>query len=304
MTTTDAPARPDPTSAPTVPASIAGARQALGQATADYLAIPDAALERPWSWHDGELDVRHGVYWGAAGIEAATAEIDVALAGQPPSGRGARIIATATIARWALQGRLAALDDAILDRIAKPDEWSVRQVVGHTIDGQRSYGWVTDWRLSLPAGTGPIKMPPEVEARADEALPGEEADGLGTLAELRARMDACLDEWGLRLGPTPDELLSKPALWSGIPVDIAFRFARWSQHIAEHTVQLDKTLDWLGYQPTEVVRIVRDLHNAWGRLESRIFPAATTTPEIDAILARVANTLVTEARSTRAAAEA
>ena len=144
-------------------------------------------------------------------------------------------------------------------------------MIGHTIDGQRSYGWVTRWRLSLPPGTGPITMPPKVEALANAELAGEEADGLGTLAELRSRMDACLDEWALRLGTTPDDQLAKPALWSNTPVDISFRLGRWSSHIAEHTVQLDKTLDWLDHQPTEVARIVRDLHAAWGRLESRLF---------------------------------
>jgi hypothetical protein len=49
---------------------------------------------------------------------------------------------------------------------------------------------------------------------------------------------------------------------------------------------------------------VRDLHAAWGRLESRIWPAESTTAAVDEILARMAATLVTEARATRAAADA
>ena len=309
MTTTDAPAQPDTAATPTVPASILVAREALATAAGEYLAIPDAALERAWSWHEGALDVRYGVYRGAETIEAATAEIDAAIAaiagsGVPARGMAARIISMSTIARWALQGRLVSLDDGVLDRSPRDGEWTARQVLGHTIDGQRSYGWVTRWRLALPPGTGPITMPPEVESAYVAELPGEEAEAEGTLGEMRARLDACLDEWALRLGSTPDDQLTRPALWSGTPVDIAFRFGRWSSHIYEHTIQLDKTLDWLGRQPTEVERIVRDLHTAWGRLESRLFPAATTSPEFDAILARVADTIVTEARSTRAAAEA
>ena len=306
MTTTDAPAQPDTRATPTVPASILAAREALAATAREYLAIPDAALERPWSWREGELDVRYGVYRGAESVEAATVEIDAALGGTAAADRGmsARIISMSTIARWALQGRLASLDDAILDPSPRDGEWTVRQVLGHTIDGQRSYGWVTRWRLSLPPGTGPITMPPEVEAAYVAELPGEDAEAEGTLGEMRARLDACLDEWALRLASTPDEALARPALWSNTPVDIAFRFGRWSSHIYEHSIQLDKTLDWLGHQPTEVERIVRDLYTAWGRLESRLFPDPTTPPGIDAILARMADTLVTEARSTRAAAEA
>ena len=97
-----------------------------------------------------------------------------------------------------------------------------------------------------------------------------------------------------------------PPTWAGIPVDIGFRLGRWGSHIVEHTIQLDKTLDWLGHRPTEVQRIVLELHNAWGRLESRIFPnpPASTESSVAEILQRAGETLVTEARSTRAAAEA
>jgi hypothetical protein len=94
-----------------------------------------------------------------------------------------------------------------------------------------------------------------------------------------------------------------PAPWSGTQVDIGFRLARWGSHIYEHTVQLDKTLAWLGHQTGEVEWIVRDLHTAWGRLESRIWPAGSTTPAVDEILARMSATVVNEAKSARSAAE-
>jgi len=91
-----------------------------------------------------------------------------------------------------------------------------------------------------------------------------------------------------------------------VPVDVDFRLGRWSSHIREHTIQLDKTLDWLGYQPSEPVRIVRDLYATWGRLESRIFPTAPAGTEtaVEAILDRMSDTLVREAHEVRKAAEA
>lgn len=318
MTTIDAPTlprTPGESGPPVLPASITAARAALATATADYLAIPDDALERDWMWRGGELDVRYGIYRAAETVEAATAELDAALAGSPASGSAAgaaavrpmaaRLIAPVTIARWALQGRLASLDDGILDRVAKDGEWTVRQTVAHTIDGQRSYGWFTRWWLSLPLGEDrPTKVSDDVEEASKADLPGEEAEGAGTLADIRTRLDDVVDEWGLRLGPTADKALATPARWANTPVAVAHRLGRWGSHIAEHTIQLDKTLDWLDHRPREVERIVRELHTAWGRLESRLFPAASTTPELDAILARMAATLVSEARSTRAAAEA
>ena len=71
-------------------------------------------------------------------------------------------------------------------------------------------------------------------------------------------------------------------------------------------VQLDKTLDWLGYAPTEPARIVRDLHAAWGRLEAMIFPIAPagTDAAVGTILDRCVETLISEAKSARSAAGA
>jgi len=293
---------------PALPPSIRAGRAALAAASKDYLAIPDEALERPWNWgeHDNPDGVRYGLYRGAETLEAAAAEVDWAVAGAPMRAPGTLRMAPVTPARWALQGRLVALDDSILDAVAKAGEWTARQTLAHTIDGQRSYGWFSRWWVSQPLGADrPARVSAEAEAASERELPGEDAEGLGTVAELRDRLDAVVDEWGARFAPFDDVQLAIPATWSGIPVDIGFRLGRWGSHIVEHTIQLDKTLEWLGRPPTEVQRIVLELHNAWGRLESRIFPnpPAGTEAAVAEILQRAGETLVTEARSTRAAAE-
>ena len=78
----------------------------------------------------------------------------------------------------------------------------------------------------------------------------------------------------------------------------------WASHIVEHTVQLDKTVAWLGAEPSEVARIIQELYATWGRLEARIWPAATIPPAVEDVLRRLSATILEEARSTRAAAEA
>ena len=291
--------------APPLPASIVEARAAIASAAADYRAIPDAALERPWTWRDVENEVRYGIYRAAETVEAASAELEANLAGAPARPPAVVIVAPSTIARWALHGRLAALDDSVLDAVAKDGEWTVRQTLAHTVGGQRGYGWASRWWLSIPLGPDrPKRIPEDVLATAEVELPSDDDEGLGTLADIRARLDAVLDDDAARFARLDAPALAMPASWSGTQVDIAFRLARWGSHIYEHTVQLDKTLAWLGHQPTEVARIARDLHTAWGRLESRIWPTESTTPAVDEILARMSATVVSEAKSARAAAEA
>lgn len=294
---------------PSLPDSLVRARAAVASAARDYLAVPDAAIDRQWLWrgHDHGDGVRYGIYRGAETVEAAAAELEAALATAPVRSAAAVRSAPATIARWALQGRLAALDDAILDVVPRPGEWTARQTLGHTVEAQRSYGWYSRWWLSQPLGEGRPATVTDDAVRASEAeLPTEEAEGAGSLDDIRSRLDAVLDEWALRFAPLDAAALAVPAMWAGIPVDIDFRIGRWGSHIAEHTIQLDKTLAWLGHQPTEPARIVRQLSEAWGRLEARIFP--TLPPGTDAtvatVLDRMADTLVTEARDVRRAAEA
>ena len=298
----------DPTP-PVLSAALLGARDALRQAATDYLSIEEAALTKTWLFRgvDPEDGVRYGMYRGAETIEAADGELEAALAGAPARAPGAIRSAPATVARWALQGRLAALDEASLDRVPRDGEWTIRQAMAHTIGGQRGYGAFTRWWLMQPVGEGrPSRISDEADAALDREMPPEETEGEGTVAEIRRRLDDVLDEWALRIADLDSDALAASARWSGVPVDIDFRLGRWASHIREHTLQIDKTLDWLGYQTSEPVRIVRDLFATWGRLEARVFPVAPagTDAAVASIIDRCAERLISDARSSREAAEA
>jgi hypothetical protein len=309
QTTLSIPAAVSDPAVPRVSESVRRARAAVATAVADYLAIPDAALPTQWLWQgrDHGDGVRYGLYRGAETIESADAELEAALAGAPPRAPGSIRSAPATIARWALQGRLAAVDDSMLDQVPRDGEWTLRQTLAHTVGGQRGYGAFTRWWLLQPLGDErPARISAEAEAALDRELPPEPSEGAGSVADIRARLDDVLDEWSLRYAGLDERALAAMATWSGLPVDIDFRLGRWASHIREHTVQLDKTLDWLGYQPSETVRIVRDLYATWGRLEARIFPTAPAGTEaaVEGVLARMSATLVSEARDVREAAKA
>ena len=247
------------------------ARAALAEAATDFLAVPDSALAAAWPWRDEAADVRYGLYRAiealdeaGAGVARALSEAGVERA--PAAGR----IAASTAARWDLHGLLAGLASEDLDADPGGGEWTIRQTLGHIVLSQRAYGDGTAWWLMQPAdGEFPTRLP---EAVVEEmAWPTEEADGLGSLPEIRARLDGWLDLDAGHLGGLDDEALARRARWSGVGVDVGFRLGRWGSHIAEHTLQIDKTLVMLGRTPTEVQRLVRLLHAAWGRVEALVF---------------------------------
>ncbi|HEX5590586.1 MAG TPA: DinB family protein [Candidatus Limnocylindrales bacterium] len=295
-----------------VPPGVLAARRAIATATTDLLAIPDAALETGWPWRNDEADVRYGLYRAIEAIEEAGTAVERLLRGRPAARPpAADRIAPATIARWDLHGLLASVDERLLDRHPGGGEWTLRQTLAHIVGGQRAYGWFTAWWASRPADEpAPDGVPESVRDAA--GLPDEEIEGEGTLLAVRARFDAILDLSAGRLGYLDDDGLARPARWAGIPVTIGFRLGRWSSHVIEHTVQLDKTLVVLGRHPTEVERLVRHIHGAYGRLEALVFgmPAAALEVagprgrSIDAVLADLGAELVADAQSARAAAGA
>jgi hypothetical protein len=297
--TSDALARP-------LPNAIRDARADLRAIVADILAIPESALERDWAWiGGGEGDVRYGLYRPHELFERAEVEAAQQRRGSgADGGMGAAIIGPATAARWDLHGVLAPLTDAELDADPGGGEWSVRLTLGHTVNAQRAYGWSTAWWQERGFALDDPDLPPKVSEELFAALPDESTtEAAGSLDDIRGRLDEILDLSAERLAGTPDDRLGHGARWSGFPVPVSFRLGRWSSHIREHTVQVEKTLAMLGRTPTEPERLARMTLAAYGRAEAQVFGQ----PDAEAAAA-IIRTAVAEARNTiadaRRAAEA
>jgi hypothetical protein len=296
--------------APVTPALLKS-RAALDSAAREYLHVPDAVLEHAWDWDGHEADVRYGLFRGVEAVEAAAAEIAAILAATGGHRSNAALrVAPATAARWDIHGRLVALENGSLDTVAKDGEWTLRETLGHIVGGQRGYVAFTAWHWSRNNREKPT--PAELEQiEKDSGLPEESAEAAGSIADIRARLDDALDRGGTHFAGFSDDDLARPARWSGIPVTVDFRVGRWSSHLMEHAIQLDKTLAWMDHRPTEVERIVAELYRAWGRLEMQIFPiepAALSKPgpngrSVEDVLKSLGEDLVRVASSVRAASE-
>ncbi len=257
------------TPGPTIPLNPAftDARRSLAKAVADLLAIPDgAALEREWPWNDGEVELRYGFYRIYEQLETAAADARRVLTTTDPApGPAVDPIAAATAARWDLYGILAGLSDEDLDRDPGGGEWAIRQTLGHVVNVQRAYAWLTAWWLGQRDQPElAMRIPDEVTA----PLPDDDADMAGSLADIRARLDLIFETGAGRLAGLGAEDLAVPARWSGTAVTVGFRLNRWGSHLREHTIQVEKTLVMLDDQPSEVKRLVRIIMAAYGRLEA------------------------------------
>jgi uncharacterized damage-inducible protein DinB len=257
---------------------IAAARAAALSAVATFAQIEDSALDGPWPWRDGDIELRYGFYRLNELFEQAAGDArrELARADVAPAQSAA---AAGTAARWDLHGILVSLEDADLDRDPGGGEWTIRQTLGHVVNSQRAYNWFTAWwlaRRDAAADDFPAKVPDDVAPD----FPEESSEGVGDLAAVRTRLDTVLDEGASALGGLDERGLRARARWSGAPVDVGFRLGRWGSHLREHTVQVEKTLVMLGDSPREVDRLVRLVLAAYGRLEATAFavPAAVASP--------------------------
>ena len=296
-----APAPPQP-----VDPALVRARASINAAITELRHVPDTSLEHGWPWGDDEADVRYGLYRQYEALEDVRARVRLRLAAAARGDTPARpLVGAATAARWDLHGLLSGLDEADLDRDPGGGEWTVRQTLAHIVNGQRAYGWFTAWWLSRrDAATNdfPERVPETVAAE----LPAEATEARGTLEEARRRLDEILDLSAGVFAPLGDDDLAVRARWSGVAVDVRFRVARWSSHMREHTIQVEKTLAVLGRPHTEVERLVRLICAAYGRLEEELFLRPADDAAVADSLALVedaAASVAAQAPTVRAAAE-
>ena len=266
--------------------SVERARTALRAALPALHGVSDSDLEFAWDWDGLEADVRYGFYrlYELLEVAAADAERQIGAAGW----REARApIAAATAARWELHGLLAGLRDADLDADPGGGEWTIRQTLGHMLASQRSYIWATAWWIGhrdAPAEGFPTRVPEDQYAQ----MPSEEEEATGSLTEIGARLDELMDHGAARMALLNADELAARARWSDLQLTAGFRLWRWSSHIREHTIQVEKTLVMLRRDPTEVDRLLRLIAGAYGRLEAKVFgvdPEAVEEPKAGGISA-------------------
>ena len=282
-----------------IPTPLHAARRDVLAAVRDLRAIPDSVLTRPGVWKPGsEEELRYGFYRIAESFELASIDADGAMrtAGVAPD-RSTELIRPATAARWDLQGVLEGLSDPTWDADPGNAEWTVRQTLGHVIASQRGYAVFTAWWIQQALPADSVNLP-TVPDSLDALLPSEDEEGAGTPLEVRQRLDEVIDHATERMAYLPPEQLAYAARWSGFPVDVGFRQARWASHLREHTIQVEKTLTMLGHEPTEVHRLIRLVLAAWGRAESVVFGSVGVAESVGVLAAAAAGARETAAEIT------
>jgi len=268
-----------PPAATTLPNWVRDGRRGINAAASALLRTDEDDLARRWRWRDdpvGGAERRYGFFRAIETLEAAAAATARAVGDGSAIPAAALTFRPATVARWDLHGLLAPLTDADLDADPGNGEWTIRQTLAHTVNVGRAYPSFSAWWLTREQTP---ELPPSVPDDVGVGFPEEVDEGVGTLVEIRERLDTAMDGAAERMAALDDAQLATPARWSGYAVDVGFRLWRQSSHLQEHTIQVEKTFVMLGRQPLEAERLARLVLRAYGHLEAAVYALPSAMAE-------------------------
>ncbi len=83
------------------------------------------------------------------------------------------------------------------------------------------------------------------------------------------------------------ELDAQVVFWESQPMPVRFRLGRFTSHLRQHTIQMEKSLPLLDLTPTEARRLLRLIYQALADVESCTFGA----PELATACSNLAEAL-------------
>lgn len=243
---------------------------------------PEALATRRWTWSRGARSASaRSASARYAFDNAVEQEHDAAVSARAVwrPALAPRILGLAQLAFGDLRGILLTIPDDLLDRAPAPGEWSVRQTCEHAIRVERSYRAGIHWALDRTEDE-PVLIPEERRPVADSA------DTRGSARDIESRFAFRRAETDTELRDIADDALARPSIWRAGPgdevtIDVRFRLHRLATHLQEHTIQIEKTLDDLGWHPADAPRAVRRISVARAMHERISDPAVLAALDAD-----------------------
>jgi len=239
--------------------TVTQAVEELVRATVD---LSDSDMGRPWVWREYDDE---GLRFTLLLAQHELRDLAVRLGSLrarkcPPQSQTERILGQYHLAYRDLTGVLAGVRDGDLDRVPAAGEWPVREVLEHMLGAEYGFLGVVQYALAPDRPRGVEEAEERWDSWRDEHNYRAPKTLQGGVAEIRNAVFEIHRRILRELGSLPDDALERPAMfWDG-EKPIRFRLHRFEAHMVQHTVQVEKTLEWIGRGPTEARRLIRVLY--------------------------------------------
>ena len=249
--------------------------QSVEQLAAATLHLTDAELAGgAYAWGDYS-GVRMALLGTAQDVDdlAVRLLIQRAAAGSPPT-HAQQLLARHRVAYRELLALLVGIDPVELTRPPVQGEWPVLEALRHIDEAERAFFISILAGVAAQAKGEAAAMPPRDQRGAllAEADPAAASDASATerlvaYARLHFLVEAKL------AGLTDAQLQARSPFWEPQQPSVAFRIGRFTAHLREHTVQVQKALLALGHIPGEAALHIRTLYRALAGVEGALMGA-------------------------------
>lgn len=257
---------------------------ALYEFTQLTLNIPDAALEISWGWRDytGE-GIRFAFFRTYEELLELARQLEGERARTAPLTHAQRILGQYHAAYLDLQALCLGLTDELATRPPAEEEWPIRAALAHIVGADlgfygvltfalahhRAGTWSPDIKITDPDWDRLIGLN---EAQYDEFLnspftalqTGHRSWHTRILTEFATLTDAQL-EWPSRY-------------WEKELMSVGFRLGRFTSHLQQHTIQIEKILSVISSPPNEARRLIRLLYRALAQVDAALIGISPDHP--------------------------
>jgi hypothetical protein len=231
----------------------------------------DADLERPWKWNEYEEGVRFSFFRTYEQLNELAARLEIERVASPqPLTIAQRILGQYHTAYRDLQAALLGVTHEIAVQAPAEGEWPLRQALTHIIQADRGFFANIHYGLerARSGDSRPQELTEEVWNNFWADAPFADLNDHGTFTEILSYYATLHPRILHTFRAISDEELHLPIFfWEG-QMPLEFRLHRFSSHLRQHTIQIDKTLVMLGLHPSEARRLLRMVYNALAVVEN------------------------------------
>ena len=239
------------------------------------LPLSEKDLEREWIWKDHDEE---GIRFAFFVTLQELWHLAVTLAGIRAKPTPAQHILSQYHAAYVdLQAAILGLSDEDAERAPSQGEWPVQKVYAHILSTELNFTITV--RYALEGHRAGHWTPQKFSDPDADRLAGiSDNEYLALIKSPLHKMAAyhwelhhvIIDEFSTI---TEQELDLPSAYWEETRFPIRHRLHRYEAHFAQHTVQIDKTLDAIGQAPTESKRLLRRIFAALAETEGMMIGA-------------------------------
>jgi hypothetical protein len=266
------------------------------------LPVSEKDLERAWIWKDhDEEGVRFAVFVTFQDLQQLAVRI---AADREPFTQAQRILGQYHSQYMDLQAAILGLSAPDSERAPAEGEWPVQRVYEHILGTEINFSLVVRFALEKHrAGAWTPEQITEADETRISGMTEEQFTALthGSLDNMLAyHRDFHAGLLADFSNITDEELEYPSTFWEDTRFPIRHRLHRFTAHLIQHTIQIDKTLACIGSAPTETKRLIRQLYGALAQAEAALIG---TEPAPGAALSETAQMIDRRTREIRAILE-